>query len=599
MTLPPAKRIIAVLVSLALATVAILQSGCSTLPNYPRTGSRPADLLIVNANVFTCDAKNPHAQAVAVRGERIAYVGDNAGASDFVGPETRLINARGRMLTPGFVDNHCHVLWIGALHSLMTQELYECKSFEAIKAAVLKQARENPDLPFVSGVGWHYNYIPGGVPDKLLLDSILSERPVFLMAYDGQGGWVNSKALDLMHKRNPGAFEELVPIRDKKTGQCTGFRHFHSFSPLDYFTREELGQGAQERMMRAMESTLRDALSVGVTTMNDVQIYKEFVPMILTFRDKGGLDNARVRCSYYVGHLFLKDEKRLKEDLAWWKEIGAKESGSHLKLGDSLKFYIDGTQGNRTSFQLEPFADNPHNTGEPMWTQEDFNRVIQMIDGMGLQACTHACGDAGCRRVINAYERARTVNGERDSRHRIEHCSLPTSEDQVRMGRLGIYAAMQPAHLFGDANLERAYGPQRLQRFMPWRSMEKAGVNVSFGSDWCAGPINPIYGLLIAATRINYKGKRDWAPEEKVDPRDAIRHWTLDSARALLMDKDIGSVEAGKYADLVLFDTDLLNLDSFWFFLTHEIALGKLDHFVLMTMVGGKIVHRKAGFELQ
>ncbi len=285
-------------------------------------------------------------------------------------------------------------------------------------------------------------------------------------------------------------------------------------------------------------------------------------------------------------------------DLKGWRDLDARKSDAHLKLGDSLKFYIDGTPDNHTCFMAEPFANDPGNTGEPVWSQEDFSRIIAAADRLGLQACTHSIGDAGIHRVINAYENARAVNGPRDARHRVEHCELPMVEDLERMARSDILAAMQPTHFFGDQMVEEGLGPERLDRFMPWRSLEKAGVSVSFGSDWCAGPINPIYGLIIAATRMNYNGNTDWGADEQVSVEDAVRHWTIDSAYALFMEKDVGSIEVGKYADFVLFNTDPLKADSLWFLLTHDLDLGEMDDFVDLTMVGGKMVYQKPGAEL-
>jgi predicted amidohydrolase YtcJ len=272
--------------------------------------------------------------------------------------------------------------------------------------------------------------------------------------------------------------------------------------------------------------------------------------------------------------------------------MGASSDG-RLTLGESVKFYIDGTSGNHTAFFLEPYADDPGEHGKPDWTQEAFDRVIELVDGVGLQALTHACGDAGVRRVINSYERARGINEERDSRHRIEHCQFPTTPDRERISRPGILAAVQPAHFFGDETAEKTLGPERLKWFCPWRSLEKDGIPVSFGSDWCNSPLNPMYGLLTAATRMNFRGKKDWGPGEKISLESGIRHWTIDSARALGMDEEIGSLEVGKSADFVLFNTSPLKIASWWFLLTHEIDIGTLDDFVDMTVVGGSVVYEK------
>lgn len=578
---------------IGLTCALLLGAGCATAPKFARTGSQPADVVIVNARIFTSKTNQPYADSLAVKGERIAYVGARQGVADYVGPATEIIDGHGRLVTPGFVDNHCHALWIGGMCYLQPPELFELETQDDVLAWVKNRADKNPGLPLIGGIGWWMNRLPEG-PKKEILDAVVPDRPVMLMSYSGQAGWLNSKAIELMESRNPEAFERLAPVRDPQTGECTGeCKHYHVVNFLDYFTAEELGPETEQGIMDAMTATLNEALSYGVTTMHDIQIYPQFIPWILKFRDRGGLDNARVRGAYFVGHERLADEEQLKKDLAAWKALRESESGPHLVLGEALKFYIDGTGDNRTAFLLEPYSDDAATCGRPDWTEEEFDRVIAIADAMGLQCCTHACGDGGARRVINAYERALTANGTRDARHSVEHCEMPPFEDIPRMARLDIGASMQPQHFFGDAMVENGLGPERIQRRCPWRSLHEAGVRVSFGTDWAAGPFNPAYGLLIAALRMNYKGDDSWGPREAIPVEQGIQFWTLGSAHNLFMEDEIGSLEPGKYADLVIFNTDLRKMPTLWFLLTHEVALGTLDHFVDLTMVGGRKVYEK------
>lgn len=561
-------------------------------PRFKRDGSDPADLVVADADIFTSDKLNPRARSLAVRGGCIIYVGDDEGAAAHVGPQTQVIDAGGRVLTPGFIDNHCHVAWIGGMMAFMTKTLMEASNLEETLQAVLDQSRANPGLPFVSGVGWRFEYLPGGVPDRKVLDAVINDRPVLLMSICGQCGWLNTHAVELLGERNPRTLRRLAPRLDD-SGTCVGaLDHFHSFSPLDFFSEEEIAPAFESAVPEAIAAVMDEAVSVGVTTMDDVQFYPSFIPYILKYREQGIFDNVRLRGSLYVDGHDLAEEAELRDRLAWWMEMG-KESDERLVLGRSLKFYIDGTAGIRTAFFLEPYCDDPGNYGRPDWSQEAFDRVIELVDGMQLQSCTHACGDAGIRRVINSCEHARRLHGDWDARHRLEHCEFPTPEDRERMARLGLHAAMQPAHFFGDEVSERLMGPERMQRIMPWRSLERAGVTVSFGSDWCNSPLNPVYGLLLAATRMNYKGKSDWGPGEKISLEDGIRHWSIDSARALKLEREIGSLEAGKRADFVLWNTSPLKLTSWWFMLTHELDLGKLDDFVDLTVVGGRAVYEK------
>jgi len=424
---------------------------------------------------------------------------------------------------------------------------------------------------------------------------------MLLMSYGGNSGWLNSMAVEQLEKRNATAFNHLAPAVDSD-GNYTGvLLHFHAFNPLDFYSIEELGTNIKRKMFDEITRILSDGLSYGVTGYNDVQIYKSFIPMLLEFREQGGLDNVRARGSYYVGSHSLEDEEGLKTSLTYWKSLYTDESDAHLVLGDSVKLYIEGVFDSHTCLLLNPYSDEPNNYGEAVWTQEDFNKVVQIIDGMGIQCCTHASGDGGIRRVINAYENAIKINGYRDARHRLDHCDLPEpTQDQPRMVQLGIYAAMQPNHFFGNSNAETLLGFDRMQRFEPWGSLEKLGINLSFGSDWAAGLLNPIYGLFLATQRLNYKFEDNWGPGEKILIENAMRHYTIDSANALRLGKEIGSIEVGKYGDFALFNIDLRTIASDWFIIEHLIHVEGMEvtgweDFVEMTVVGGKIVYQKNG----
>ncbi len=579
---------------LMVAAFGLIPFGCGSDDISP--GS---DLVIMNASVFTSDFANPWARAVAVTNGKVTYVGDDAGVMARIGSNTRVIDAEGRMLTPGFVDNHCHVLWIGALQALMTKTLYKATSFDQVKGFVQDYAAENPDHAIVMGVGWRYSYLPNEMPDRQLGDKIIEDRPMLLMSYGGNTGWLNSLAVEELLKRNATAFRHLAPAVDSR-GEYTGvLMHFHAFNPLDFYAIEELGTHMKQRMFSEISKILESGLSYGVTTYNDVQIYKSFISMLLEFRGQGGLNAVRVRGSYYVGSHSLEDEEGLKSNLAFWRSLYNAESDDHLVLGDSVKLYIEGVFDSHTCLLLEPYTDEPENYGEATWTQEDFNKVTEIIDGMGIQCCTHASGDGGIRMVINAYENAIRANGYRDARHRLEHCDLPDpTEDQPRMARLGIYAAMQPNHFFGNTSGEKRLGFDRMQRFEPWRSLEHLEINLSFGSDWAAGLLNPIYALFLATHRLNYEFKPDWGPDEKISIENAIRHYTIDSARALRLEGKIGSIEVGKHADFALFNIDLRSIATDGFLLAYPISVEGMEvtgweDFVEMTVVGGNIVYQK------
>jgi predicted amidohydrolase YtcJ len=552
-----------------------------------------ADLVVRNATVFTSNSENPWAEAVAILDGNFIYVGENEGVENYIDSSTTVVDAEGNWVTPGFVDNHCHVVWMGAMTAMMGS-LYGIETLEDVTTEVQAYAALNPEAEFVVAIGWNPSYIPGGRPDAEMADAIVEDKPLFLWGAGGHAGWVNTAALELMQERNLDAFLALDPEKDEEENYTGFIFHFYPFNVFDFFTETEIGVETIEAMAYAAAAVLDEALAVGVTTMNDVQIYKSFLPLVEQFKEAGAFDKVRLRLSYYVGPERWGDSDQLQEDLAAWQDWGETISDEQFVAGDSVKLYIDGVPGNYTAFMSEPYNSAPEETGEPVWSQEDFDGVTQLVDGLGLQMCTHGIGDAGIERIINSYAKLDDLREPWDSRHRVDHCEFPKPADVVRMGEHGIYGAVQPSHFFGADDLAVAdLGLARLKAMMPWASMEQAGVNLSFGSDWVAAPINPFYGLIISALRMNYLGELDWGPEEAIELYSAIEHYTIDSAGALKMESQIGSIEVGKAADLAIFSISLDDIVTMEFLAEHGFGIGTLDDFVEATVVGGNIVYQK------
>ncbi len=587
------KQFFTLLLTIICCLIAgMFMSACSC-DNDDDDDDSVADLVVTNATIFTADADNPWAEALGVRDGKFVYVGDEAGVQGFIGKQTQQVDAQGFWVTPGFVDNHCHTVWIGSMMALMAS-LYGLNTLNDIVATIQTWSAQTPELPFVMAIGWTLGQIPGDeLPDAALADTILADRPLILWGEGGHAGWLNTMALELLQERNAAAFATLVPELDGE-GNPTGFlNHFYKYNPFDFFIQDEFGSETQATMAYAVQEVLAEALKTGVTTMNDIQIYQTFLPFIEQFQEAGVFDKTRIRMAYFIEPSTLDDVDTLTDDLTAWQTWGTTVSDEHLIAGESVKLYIDGVVGNHTAFLSQPYTDAPDVYGEPEWSAAEFDEVTALVDGLGLQIHTHGIGDAGITRIIDSYQRAAEVNGVWDARHSVEHVEMIQPEDIPRMAANDIYASMQPSHFFGnDDTCIEAIGEERTAAMMPWGSIENAGVNLTFGSDWVAAPINPFYGLIIAATRMNYLGEQNWRPEDAVDFNDALTHYTIDSARMLKMEEEIGSIQEGKYADFVLFSIDVSQIVTPSFLMEHGFEIGSLDDFVTMTVVGGEVVYQ-------
>jgi predicted amidohydrolase YtcJ len=561
-----------------------------------------ADLIILNAYVFTSNVNQPQAEALAVKGERILSVGSKEEVLKHRGSKTRVLDAEGKMLVPGFIDNHVHSFWLGALTAIEAQ-LFDARSFEEMRQIVVDFAAQNPDNPFVMALGWRYALVPGGKPTTAIADTILRDRPLILWSEDGHSGWVNTLALQILSTRNPAAFQWLTPQIDPSTQKPTGMLlHFFEFNPFDFFPFSELGANVKQRMFDRVIELIAEGVSYGITAAHDVQLYKSFLPWVEEFKTYSNYRNMRIRGAYYIAPHHLEDENALRSDLMAWRELGERLNDEYLILGDSVKLYMDGVSQNHTAFHSQPYADAdgtfPPN-GFPIWTQGAFNRVMEIVDGMKIQAATHGCGNEAIRMIIDGYEHALQANGVWDARHRIEHNETPSATDRRRMARLGVFAANQPVHFVGSITLDTSLGAARMPTYMPWKDLEDAGVEMSFGSDGLPEPppFNPLFGLLIATTRYDYTGTIRY-PGQAVSIENAIRHYTIGSARALKIDRDAGSLEKGKYADFALFSIDLRDIPKPEFLALHPLDGADWNKFVILTAVGGKIVYQNPEYNI-
>ncbi len=538
-----------------------------------------ADLVVRHANVHTMDEKLPRASALAVQGDRILWVGDENAATQFIGEKTRVLDAGGRLLLPGFIDSHFHV-GLGADPNV---ERITGKSPKQIQAQVKAFADKRQDLKWIEMDGWNYSAFPeGGLPTAADLKGLTGGRPAFLVAYDYHTVWLNQEALTafgITRATRSVTFAEAVQ-RDAKTGEPTGIligfgsaglseraeaelrKHLPSHSPLN-------SAGNVERL-------LRRAARAGITTVVEPQTYLETLPLYAQLEKQGRLPQ-RLQVALF--------HRRGTTDAEIGKFVEArKQYDSDGFRVAAVKLYIDDVIEPYTAAMLAPYADRPGTKGDTGYPPQEFNEVVSKLDKLGFQIFTHATGDRGIRTALDAYENARKANGARDSRHEIVHVECLSEPDVPRFHALGVTACVQPRHCAPDITGQwaRAVGRERWKYAWAFRSLRDSGATLAFSSDWNVAEMEPPIGIYTALTRKGLDGKPDggWVPGQSVDVETAVKGYTITGAYANFMEENRGSLVPGKYADLVMLSDDLFT-----------IAPEKLkDVNAVWTVVGGKEV---------
>ena len=538
-----------------------------------------ADLVITNARIVTIDIDNPRAEAVAFKGEYIIAVGSNEAVEKHIKKDiSKVVDARGRLVVPGFNDAHIHFSDIDPDYIDLRYITDPNIITQKVKAAVAN-ARGGE---LIRGGRWEHEMFHNRQwPTKELIDPVAPNNPVVLSRADGHSVLVNSYVIrnSKITKETPDPFGGEIQ-RDPVTGEPTGIFKERAKGLLKYGDKpvHRTPDEQKAKRMRGWQAAFELAKRNGVTSMQlppggDFDIYQ-------TFRDMGKL-TSRV----YIGGTLTADKQKLKRYAELQKRYP--REGNWIRFG-YLKGFIDGTLGSGTALFFDPYIDAPDKTGLPMMPYEELEKLVVNADKAGFQIGIHAIGDQANHWVLNAYEKARQLNGGRDRRHRIEHAQVLHANDIPRFAALGVIASMQPTHCITDKRFaEKRIGAERCEGAYAWQRLLDAGAAIAFGTDYPVEPIDPLEGLYAAVTRKDRTGEPGdgWFPDQRLSMEKAIELYTLGSAHAEFMEDRKGKIKEGYLGDVVIFNEDLMTIAP------ERIMSAKVDY----TIVGGKVVYQRDG----
>jgi predicted amidohydrolase YtcJ len=561
---------------LSLAALAAFLSSPASVMQGQRTNRSPSSsgaasaptLAIVNARVWTGDRGRPWADALAVDGERITVVGTSAAVKKLAGPSTRVVDAKGMMVVPGFIDSHVH--FVSGGFGLSSVQLRDARTPAEFIARIKAYAATLPAGAWITEGNWDHEQWGGELPRRDWIDSITPNNPVWINRLDGHMSLANGAAL-----RAAGI--------DASTAEVSGGTIVRAADHSPTGVLKDNAQSLVDRAVpeptpalvdRAVDAAFGYLAGNGVTSLHNMG----------TFADLAAFDRAkqtgRMKTRIYAV-VPLASWERLSDTL---RARGRGDAWLHI---GGLKGFVDGSLGSHTAAMLAPFSDAPNDTGLFVNTPEDLYAWTSGADKAGLQVIVHAIGDRAIRTQLDIYQRVERENGARDRRFRIEHLQHIAPADIPRVASLGVIASMQPYHAIDDGRwAEKVIGHERARTTYAFRSLLDARVRLAFGSDWFVAPATPIEGIYGAVTRrtLDDKNPGGWIPEQKITVEEALRAYTSDAAYAEFAEKEKGTLAPGMLADFVMLDRDLTRIAP------ETIR----DTKIVMTVVGGKPTFERA-----
>lgn len=549
-----------------------------------------ADLIITNARVLTMDDTHPTAEAVAIRGNTIAAVGPRREVESLRAKGTRVVDAGGATVLPGFVEGHMHLFAGGS--NLSALSLEGVFGHDRSGRLVRGYGAKHPAHKLVYAVQANYSIFGDDVAiTRHELDRIIADRPLALHAPDGHTVWVNTKALEVAgllrgkklspgneivmgsdglatgELREPEAYEAIMAMLPTGGRDSAGILQENEPSPTPAeraVDREIIAQG------------LKFCAQCGITSFQnmDGNIYQmEHLEAL----EKDGRLLARATLPF---HLKSTLPSRMIAEKA--VDMRKRWQGDWLKCS-FVKIFVDGVIDSGTAFMLEDYADMPGVTGDPLFTAEMMNEACGLADKLGFQIAVHAIGDAGVRRTLDAYELAQRTNGQRDSRHRIEHIEVIHPQDIPRFAKLCVIASMQPIHppsplLFPEKPTLDRIGVKRLPYAYAWRTLKEAGARVVYASDWPVAPLPPLLSIQAAVTRKPY---HPGLPDQRLSLMDTLAAYTREGAYAEFAEGRKGMLKPGMLADIAVLSGDIEKTDP------NAIK----DMTVKLTVCDGRITH--------
>lgn len=537
----------------------------------PMTPQRPAaDLILTGGRIWTgpgsLAAGREQPTALAIREGKILAVGSEVEIEPYRDRRTRVISLGGRSVVPSFIDSHTHFLAGGI--TLAGVDLRDAATPQEFARRIAAQSRRQPDRWVLGGM-WDHELWGGELPHRSWIDSLTPKTPVFVQRLDGHMGLANSRALELagITAQTPDPPGGTI-VRDA-SGEPTGILK----DAAQGLVERVIPEPSEEELDEALERAQRYALERGVTLVTDMGTW-------------AGLETYRR--AHRRGRLLIRVYSVVP--LSTWRRlvefIEREGRGDHRLFWGGVKGFVDGSLGSSTAWFYQPYTDDPTTTGLVVTDTTQLWRDVVAADSASLQVMVHAIGDRANDWLLDTFRDARALNGPRDRRFRIEHAQHLSRGAIQRIGREQVIASMQPYHAIDDGRwAEKRIGPERIKTTYAFRNLLDAGARLALGSDWTVAPIDPLLGIYAAVTRRTIDGAHPggWVPEQKITVEEALVGYTVNAAYAAYLDDVLGTLEPGKYADLVVLSEDIWSLDP------RDIEKVKVD----LTMIEGRVVFQR------